>query len=84
MVNETDMTKSSPKSKMSGMWKDVLKDDKCVRHKWFACPTNKHMEVWQFHPRAKKFNLEAVSKEINWIGVLEKKIHKTQFEDITK
>ena len=42
------------------------------------------MEVWQFHPRAKKFNLEAVSKEINWIGVLEKKIHKTQFEDITK
>ena len=58
------------------------------------------MDVWQFHLKAecltkikeehkKSFrateqNLAAVSKEINWMGVLEKKMENTKFEDITK
>ena len=38
--------------KCQGCGKKILKYDNCVKHKFFARPTNKHIDVWQFHLKA--------------------------------
>ena len=91
--------KAGPNPKCQGCGKKIFKDDNWIRHKLFARPTNTHIDVWQFHLkaecltkmkeeykesfRAKEWNLAAVSKEINWMGVLEQKMQETGYEDIT-